>query len=383
MNLEHEYTETDYKVIPIDSIVIESRQRQKLGNLDMLVYSISQYGQFLPIVVQDLGNGKYRLIDGERRLRACISIEQTGIKAILYENISEIEQKQIELELNVIREQLNPIDEARAIRDIFEAEKKRYMHNLPGRFGRGFTQKDLARKLDRSEAGISQALKVADAADTDPTLELCSTRREIHQRIKEGKYLPIAGGVANKIAEESMIVDSLTSYLNVIEKNSITLLILDIDLVCIEDIKLIYSRLQLGGALIIFHPIVKTAQVHATLNTAEFFYTEEPYIWHCSKEETYKSYTWAGKSRQKSLRYMGQHSTHPRNSNALHGKAKPYNLIYALVRSNTEGVANVVIAPCFDFDSVKACMDQKRNVVALFDNKTLRDKCLLNAEEGA
>lgn len=376
-----DYKEVEYITIPINSVHIENRQRQSLGDIDILAFSIAQYGQFVPIVVQDMGNGRYRLVDGERRLQACRHNNSTLIKAIIYENLNEIEQQQIELELNVRREALKPIEEARAVRSIFAAEQKRYLHKLPGRFGRGFTQKDLSKKLDKSESTISMSLKMAEAADIDPTLELLSSKREIQKRMRENTTLPIAGGITNQLAADSMIVDDCLQFLDKQQTATIDLAILDIDTIQSALYPILYKKLKLSGSIITFCPIVKIAQLHSQLLKANFFVMEEPYIWHCTKEETYKSFLWAGKNREKPLRYMSPHISFTRGNNVHHSKAKPYPLMAHLIKANTEGMSTVAILPCYDFASVKACIDNKRNVKAVFETQTLRDVCLLNAEQ--
>lgn len=373
--------EKEYKIIPVKDIIVENRQRQNLADIDMLAFSITQYGQCVPIVVQEISSGKYRLIDGERRLTACKQEEIENIKAVIYEDLTEIEQQQIELELNVRRQQLSPIEEARAIRAIFEAEQKNYLHKLPGRFGRGFTQKDLAKKLDRSEASISQSLKMAEAADVDPTLELVSSKREIQKRIRENVTVPIQGGVANKLADESMFVADPMQFLDREQQGTIDFAILDIDDVNPAFLEILYKKIKIGGSLVVFCPIVKIPKLTSYLLKCSFFVMEEPFIWHCSKEGTYKSFVWAGKNREKPLRYLQPHLSFTRDNNVHHSKAKPYPLISTLIKANTEGMAHVLVMPCFDFASVKAALDTKRNIKAVFESQTLRDVCIINAEE--
>src|SRR4051812_24942359 len=62
--------------IPLDSIVIgETNPRERFDEADLaeLAASIKEYGLLQPVVVTPLGkeDGRYELVAGERRLRAC------------------------------------------------------------------------------------------------------------------------------------------------------------------------------------------------------------------------------------------------------------------------------------------------------------------------
>ena len=61
--------------IPIDSIIITSRTRKDFGDIESLAESIPVVELLQPIVI----NENNELIDGQRRIRACI---QLGIKEI-------------------------------------------------------------------------------------------------------------------------------------------------------------------------------------------------------------------------------------------------------------------------------------------------------------
>jgi 16S rRNA G966 N2-methylase RsmD len=67
--------------IPIDSIIITNRTRKDFGDIDSLAESISVVGLLQPMVI----NENNELIDGQRRIKACI---QLGIKEIPYYRVS-------------------------------------------------------------------------------------------------------------------------------------------------------------------------------------------------------------------------------------------------------------------------------------------------------
>jgi len=83
-------------LIPIKDIKIKRRVRKDLGDLSALKESLKLYGLMNPITL----NKKYELIAGERRLQAAKQLGWTTINANIIDNLSEIEQLDMELEEN-------------------------------------------------------------------------------------------------------------------------------------------------------------------------------------------------------------------------------------------------------------------------------------------
>ncbi len=83
-------------LVPIAQIKIKRRVRKDLGNLDDLKDSLRTYGLLNPITI----NSKYELIAGERRLTAAKEIGWTNINANIIDNLSELEQLEMEIEEN-------------------------------------------------------------------------------------------------------------------------------------------------------------------------------------------------------------------------------------------------------------------------------------------
>lgn len=83
-------------LVQIKDIKIKKRVRKDLGNLDDLKDSLRIYGLLNPITL----NSKYELIAGERRLQAAMQLGWTSINANIIDNISEVEQLEMEIEEN-------------------------------------------------------------------------------------------------------------------------------------------------------------------------------------------------------------------------------------------------------------------------------------------
>jgi hypothetical protein len=370
---------TGIREIRSSDILIEDRQRENLGDLNTLAFSIETYGQLTPIVVQDIGNGKYRLLDGERRLKALKLLEREMVEARLYEDLDPVEQQRIELEANIRRKALTPVEEARAIRRIFEEEKKQHEHFLPGRFGRGFTQKDLAEKLDISQSNVSVSLRIADAADNNPGLETCKSRREVMQKIATGTSKPKDDTLETRMRECFIVEADPMEYIMVMPKNSVDLAIIDVDAVPKNLFEELNRKIAPGGCVIVFHPLIHLSLMRSYALKEGFKGKPDAYIWHSSRESSFSAFSWYGKMREAPLRYMTPHCTYARDETLLHSKAKPMSLMEMLIKHNSEQGASVLIAPCFDANGIQFCLANKRNVVGVCPNRILRDKAILAA----
>lgn len=110
------------KEIDIETIRTAPRQARKLFDqekLDELASSIKEHGVIQPVVVRPLTDGFYELIAGERRWRACKSLGYQSIPAVIKE-YRDLEATAAALIENVQREDLNPLEEAAAYRQLME-----------------------------------------------------------------------------------------------------------------------------------------------------------------------------------------------------------------------------------------------------------------------
>ena len=89
-------------LVPIEKIKVKKRVRKDLGSLADLKDSLRTYGLLNPITI----NSKYELIAGERRLTAAKEIGWTNINANIVDNLTEIEQLEMEIEENNQRKEV-------------------------------------------------------------------------------------------------------------------------------------------------------------------------------------------------------------------------------------------------------------------------------------
>lgn len=83
-------------LVAIKDIKIKKRVRKDLGDLENLKDSLRTYGLLNPITL----NSRYELIAGERRLTAATQLGWTNIQANIVDNLTEVEQLEMEIEEN-------------------------------------------------------------------------------------------------------------------------------------------------------------------------------------------------------------------------------------------------------------------------------------------
>jgi ParB family chromosome partitioning protein len=138
--------------LPVDAITPNPKQPRKDFNdkaLQDLSTSLSQTGVLQPVVVRRLGDG-YQLIVGERRWRAAKLAGLTRIPAVVRE-ASDAQSLELALVENLLREDLNPIEEAEAYQ------------RLLAEFG--WTQEVLAQRVARDRSSIANCLRLLKLPD--------------------------------------------------------------------------------------------------------------------------------------------------------------------------------------------------------------------------
>ena len=106
--------------IRLDLIVPRPNQPRRYFDpekMAQMVESIRTHGVIEPIIVRPVENGKYELIAGERRYRGAIEVQLEEIPVVIRE-LNDHEALQLTLVENLIREDLNPVEEARGVLDL-------------------------------------------------------------------------------------------------------------------------------------------------------------------------------------------------------------------------------------------------------------------------
>ena len=115
-----------------------------------LAASIESSGVIQPLLVRPLHDGGYELIAGERRWRAA---QRAGLEKVpaVVRDPEQAERLQVALIENMAREDLNPVEEARACAALVE--------------DLGLSKEELARRVGRSRPAVSNLIRLLDLPD--------------------------------------------------------------------------------------------------------------------------------------------------------------------------------------------------------------------------
>ncbi len=138
----------DSNLLKINEIEPNKQQPRKFfseDKLQELANSIINNGVVQPIIVNEKNQGKYQIIAGERRYRACIIAGLEEIPAIIKKTTKK-ESLELALIENIQREQLTIIEEAESFK------------NLIDQFG--YTPSTLSEKIGKSRSHITNILRL-------------------------------------------------------------------------------------------------------------------------------------------------------------------------------------------------------------------------------
>lgn len=176
-----------------------SFNEEKLKELSL---SIKEHGVIQPIIVRPAGQGKYELVAGERRWRACRMLGLDKVPAVVKE-FSEKETSEIALIENIQREDLNAIEESSAYRKLIEE------HDL--------TQEDLSLRVGKSRSHIANSLRLLALPDPIKEMVTGGSLSAGHARallgvINTDQMLEMADKIASKgmsVRQTEVLVKSL------------------------------------------------------------------------------------------------------------------------------------------------------------------------------
>ncbi len=141
---------TELHIALIDPNPFQPRREFDPEELSELRASIRSQGLLQPITVRSSDNGRYQLVTGERRLRACRDLGHTQIQAI-QRDFSDKQLQELSLVENLIRADLNEIEVGEAL------------ENLQNRYA--YTTSQLAEVIGKSRPAVSNTLRLLELSD--------------------------------------------------------------------------------------------------------------------------------------------------------------------------------------------------------------------------
>ncbi|QVK17882.1 nucleoid occlusion protein [Mycoplasmatota bacterium] len=133
--------------IKLTQIITNENQPRTIFDVDKiqeLAASIKIHGVLQPIIVRTINN-QYEIIAGERRYRACVSLNLETIPAII-KDLNEEDAASVALIENIQREDLTAIEEAKAYKVLMEVNQLK--------------QENLANQLGKSQSTIANKIRL-------------------------------------------------------------------------------------------------------------------------------------------------------------------------------------------------------------------------------
>ena len=143
----------DLREVPVDLIEANPNQPRRQFDEDALVAlaeSLRARGVLQPVLVRPVVGGTYELIAGERRWRAAQMAGLETLPAVVRDH-DEVNSLEIALIENMAREDLNPVEEARACSMLVDEL--------------GLTREEIGRRVGRSRVAVSNLMRLLDLPD--------------------------------------------------------------------------------------------------------------------------------------------------------------------------------------------------------------------------
>lgn len=177
--------------IPLAAIVPNPFQPRKVFNDDEileLAQSIRDKGLIQPLLIRKNGDG-YQIVAGERRFRAHQLLGKTTVQAIVREQITDREMREVAIIENIQRVQLNPLEEAQAYQELIQ--------------DCGLTHDQCAERLGKSRSAITNALRLLRLDEGIRDLVLSGKLSAGHARCLAGLPMERQAPLASRaVAEE-------------------------------------------------------------------------------------------------------------------------------------------------------------------------------------
>lgn len=185
------------RMVPLSAIEPNKDQPRREFDeekLQQLADSISCYGVLQPLLVRDMGNGRYQLLAGERRWRAARLAGLTELPV----QLKELEAQgvlEVALIENLQREDLNPMEQAGGYRRLMEEFS--------------LTQEEVAARVGRSRPAVANTLRLLSLPKTIQDMVQEGALSEGHGRALVGLDESVSLPLALQACEQGLSVRQL------------------------------------------------------------------------------------------------------------------------------------------------------------------------------
>ena len=185
------------RMVPLSAIEPNKDQPRREFDeekLQQLADSISRYGVLQPLLLRDMGNGRYQLLAGERRWRAARLAGLTELPV----QLKELEDQgvlEVALIENLQREDLNPMEQAGGYRRLMEEFS--------------LTQEEVAARVGRSRPAVANTLRLLSLPKTIQDMVQEGALSEGHGRALVGLDESVSLPLALQACEQGLSVRQL------------------------------------------------------------------------------------------------------------------------------------------------------------------------------
>lgn len=151
------YVGDSITIVPLSRLRPNPDQPRKTfpdTSIDELAESIRKHGLLQPIIAEPASDGDYIIVAGERRFRAAGRAGLAEVPVIV-RSVSSEKRLQLSLIENIQREDLNPMEEARAYHELMELT--------------GYTQEQVAEAVGKNRSTVANALRMLRLSDAMQT----------------------------------------------------------------------------------------------------------------------------------------------------------------------------------------------------------------------
>lgn len=167
-------------------------------SIAQLAQSIREQGVLQPLLVTPTGDGRYRIVAGERRWRAARAAGLETVPCVVRE-LDLTQQMEIALIENLQREDLNPIEAAQGIRALMQQC--------------GYTQETVATRLSKSRPAVANLLRLLTLPESVTALVSAGTLSAGHARVLAGlDDDELKETLARRCVEEGWSVRQMEQY---------------------------------------------------------------------------------------------------------------------------------------------------------------------------
>jgi ParB family chromosome partitioning protein len=167
------------RTIPLSASVVADgfnpRDEFDKAELERLTASVKEDGLLQPLLVAPPVDGEYRLVDGERRYRACIEAALVEVPVLVRATDEDTPGRDFALLANSLRVDLNPVEEAQAFKRLID-------------YG-GLTRRGVAEKYKVTPKYVTERLRILEVP------------AELHPAIVDGSIPPSAVKAVGELAK--------------------------------------------------------------------------------------------------------------------------------------------------------------------------------------